>query len=118
MDARTPLSQAAIGALTKIAAEPGITASGLARSGFKTQQAASQITGRLERHGFIERRLGPGRGVGLHITPAGEQAVTDGLASEREVERQLESLIGSERYEALREHLIELRRAFVDAGVD
>jgi hypothetical protein len=40
------------------------------------------------------------------------------LASEREVERQLESLIGSERYEALREHLIELRRAFVDAGVD
>jgi DNA-binding MarR family transcriptional regulator len=118
MDARTPLSQAAIGALTKIAKEPGITASGLARSGFKTQQAASQITGRLERLGFVERRLGAGRGVGLHITAAGEQAVTDGIASEREVERQLEALIGSKQYEQLRELLMELRQAFVDAGVD
>ncbi len=118
MDARTPLSQAAIGALTKIASEPGITASGLARAGFKTQQAASQITGRLERLGFVERRLGVGRGVGLYITAAGERAVTDGLTSEREVERQLEALIGSKRYAELRRHLMELRQAFVDAGVD
>jgi DNA-binding MarR family transcriptional regulator len=118
MDAHTPLSQAAIGALSKIAKEPGITASGLARSGFKTQQAASQITGRLERLGFVERRLGTGRGVGLYITVAGEQAVTDGLASEREVDAQLQALIGTEQFVALRELLKELRQALVDAGVD
>jgi len=118
MDARTPLSAAAIGALAKIAIYPGITASGLARQGFKTQQAASQITGRLERHGFVERRLGAGRGVGLYITPAGEQAVADGLASELEVDGQLEALIGSQRFAQLRELLKDLRRALVDAGVD
>jgi DNA-binding MarR family transcriptional regulator len=118
MDARTPLSQAAIGALTKIAMEPGITASGLARSGFKTQQAASQITGRLERLGFVERRLGSGRGVGLYITKAGEQAVTDGLAAEREVETRFEALIGLERYNELVEALKVLRQSLVDAGID
>jgi DNA-binding MarR family transcriptional regulator len=118
MDARTALSPAAIGALAKIAVYPGITASGLAREGFKTQQAASQITGRLERLGFVERRLGAGRGVGLYITPAGEQAVTDGLASELEVDGQLESLIGSKQFAQLRELLKDLRQALVDAGVD
>jgi DNA-binding MarR family transcriptional regulator len=118
MDAQTPLSAAAIGALVKIAVHPGITASGLARQGFKTQQAASQISGRLERLGFVERRLGAGRGVGLYITAAGEQAVTDGLASELEVDGQLEALIGSKQFVALRDLLKDLRQALVDAGVD
>jgi DNA-binding MarR family transcriptional regulator len=118
MTARTPLSQAAIGALTKIAMEPGITASGLARAGFKTQQAASQITGRLERLGFVERRLGSGRGVGLYITASGEQAVTDGLASEREVDDRLQALVGTKRFAELRALLKEFRQALVDAGVD
>ncbi len=118
MNAGTPLSQAAIGTLIRIAMEPGITASTLARLGLKTQQAASQVTGRLERLGFVERRLGPGRGVGLYITEAGEQAAADGLASEREVERQLEKLMGADRYRQLRELLMELRQALIDAGVD
>jgi DNA-binding MarR family transcriptional regulator len=118
MDARTPLSAAAIGALAKIATFPGITASGLARQGFKTQQAASQTTGRLERLGLVERRLGASRGVELYITPAGERALAEGLASELDVDGQLEALIGSKQAVALRALLKDLRQALVDAGVD
>jgi DNA-binding MarR family transcriptional regulator len=55
------LSLASMGALERIAAYPGITASELARQAFKTQQAVSQVTSRLERLGYVERRLGPGR---------------------------------------------------------
>ena len=58
------LSFASSGVLGRISAVPGITASRLARDGFKTQQALSQVTGRLERLGYIERRVGRGRGVG------------------------------------------------------
>jgi len=115
MDARTPLSPAAIGALAKIAIYPGITASGLARQGFKTQQAASQNTSRLQRLGYVERRWGAGRGVGLHITPAGERALEQGLASEREVEHQLEGLLGAERYAQLCELLSHARAVLLQA---
>ncbi len=115
MDARTPLSQASIGSLQLIATYPGITASELARAAFKTQQAVSQCTGRLERLGYVERHLGAGRGVGLRITSDGERALELGLASEREVERRLEEMLGAGRYDQLRELLQDLRTSLVEA---
>jgi DNA-binding MarR family transcriptional regulator len=109
------LSLASIGALERIAAFPGITASELARQAFKTQQAVSQVTGRLERLGYVERRLGPGRGVGLYVTSQGEAALADGTAREAEVDSQLQLMLGAEDAEQLRALLKRLRSGLIDA---
>src|ERR1700743_2970781 len=73
-DLTLPLS----GALAMIGTWPGETVAELSRRSPKTQQAVSQVVGRLERLGYVERRLGPGRGVRLYLTPAGETARADG----------------------------------------
>jgi DNA-binding MarR family transcriptional regulator len=103
------LSLPSIGALETISEFPGITASELARHVFKTQQAVSQVTGRLERLGYIERSVGRGRGVGLRITKLGSEALAAGIAGEQAVELRLEELLGSDLFEALRAHLQEAR---------
>ncbi len=108
------LSFPAIGALERIAASPGITASGLARQAFKTQQSVSQVTNRLERLGYIERRIGRGRGVGLHVTRAGEAALIDGAACEQEIDATLQGLLGPGDAEQLRALLIRLRQRLID----
>ena len=107
------LSFPAMGALERIAAFPGITASGLARQAFKSQQSVSQVTGRLERLGYIERRIGAGRGVGLYVTKAGEAALTDGVAREQQMDATLEAMLGTEDSEQLRALLIRLRDALM-----
>lgn len=107
------LSLASVGALERIAAEPGITASELARQAFKTQQAVSQVTSRLERLGYIERRLGAGRGVGLHVTAAGRRALADGTAREAAIDAQLLALLGADDAEELRALLRRLREALI-----
>lgn len=107
------LSLPSVGALEVIAAEPGITASELARMACKTQQALSQVTGRLERLGYIERRLGVGRGVGLHVTAAGRRALADGTACEAATDAQLLALLGADDAERLRALLRRLREALV-----
>jgi DNA-binding MarR family transcriptional regulator len=108
------LSFPAMGALERIAAFPGITASGLARQAFKTQQSVSQVTARLERLGYIERRVGAGRGVGLYVTQAGESALVDGEACEQEMDANLEALLGAEDTQQLRALLIRLRQRLID----
>jgi DNA-binding MarR family transcriptional regulator len=110
------LSQPSIGALERIAAFPGVTASELARQAFKTQQAVSQVTGRLERLGYVERRVGPGRGVGLYITESGTHALARGTEQETEFDRRLEQLLGSDHADELRALLIELRDRLADAA--
>jgi DNA-binding MarR family transcriptional regulator len=112
----TQLSFASTGVLGSISAFPGITASRLARHGFKTQQALSQVTARLERLGYIERRVGRGRGVGLHITEAGERALADGMAIEDHVEGHARELLGEELYADLKECLRKARAVFTDAA--
>jgi DNA-binding MarR family transcriptional regulator len=107
------LSLASMGALERIAAEPGITASELARQAFKTQQAVSQVTGRLERLGYVERRLGSGRGVGLHATKQGIAALADGTAREAEIDARLQEMLGVQDAEHLRALLRRLREALV-----
>jgi DNA-binding MarR family transcriptional regulator len=107
------LSLPSIGAVERIAAYPGITASELARQAFKTQQAVSQVTSRLERLGYIERRLGPGRGVGLHVTKLGRVALADGSAREAEIDARLQEMLGVQDAEQLRALLRRLREALV-----
>jgi len=112
------LSLAAIGVLERIDRLPGITASELARQALKTQQAISQVTSRLEGLGYIERRLGLGRGVGLHLTGAGKTALADGLAREAELDQRLEALLGAHRTDDLRVLLKSLRAALVESTED
>jgi DNA-binding MarR family transcriptional regulator len=107
------LSLASMGALERIAAFPGITASELARQAFKTQQAVSQVTGRLERLGYVERRVGAGRGVGLHVTRLGEAALADGTAREAEVDATLQAMLGADDAEQLRALLTRLRAGLI-----
>lgn len=107
------LSLPSMGALERIAAEPGITASALARQAFKTQQAVSQVTNRLERLGYVERRLGAGRGVGLHPTELGLAALAEGTAHEGAIDERLQEMLGAEDAEQLRGLLRHLREALV-----
>lgn len=104
-----PLSKMSLGLLMRIVAHPGVTVTKLARDGFATQQSVSQVASRLERLGYIERRLGSGRGIGLYITDSGKAAVIAGDAQERECEREYRELLGAEHYEQLCELLIEAR---------
>ena len=66
---------------------------------------------RLERLGFIERRVGAGRAVALHPTVAGRAASADGVERELGSERQIRMSLGVKRYETLLALLAEARDA-------
>jgi DNA-binding MarR family transcriptional regulator len=99
--ADTPLSLLSSRMLAVVLDEPGITVAELSRRIPKTQQAISHVAAQLTDLGLIERRLGTGRGVGLHVTGAGRRAAKDGLAREHEMRTRLRELLGDARYEAL-----------------
>ncbi len=113
----TQLHHPSIGALQTIATQPGITVSQLARRALKSQQSVSQIVARLERLGYVERRLGSGRSVGLYITVAGTAALAAGNAQEASFEQQIELLLGRARYSQLRS-LLQQTRALLIARAD
>ncbi len=95
------LTLALSGLLDEIGATPGATAADISRRSFKTQQAISQATAKLEKLGYVERRLGAGRGVGLHLTASGEAARADGIAREEHMEVRLRESLGTDTYEEL-----------------
>jgi DNA-binding MarR family transcriptional regulator len=94
--ADSELTLALAGTLDEIATTPGATAADIARRGMKTQQAISQAVAKLEKLGFVERRLGAGRGVGLYLTATGEAANADGVDREQQMESRLRDLLGAE----------------------
>lgn len=100
--AESPLSIPLTGLLDQIADTPGVTVSEISRRLPTTQQAVSDGAKRLEKLGFIERRLGPARGVGLHLTRAGADAHQHAAQLEETFEQRLRSLIGDEDYAHLR----------------
>jgi DNA-binding MarR family transcriptional regulator len=100
--ADTSLTLPSVGVLDAISTWPGITVAEISRRTPKTQQAISQVVARLEKLEYLERRLRPGRGVGLHITPAGEKAHGEGTASEEALDQHLNELLGADRYNQLR----------------
>jgi DNA-binding MarR family transcriptional regulator len=107
--ADTPLTLPSSGLLAYIDNEPGITVAEMSRRIPKTQQAISQVAARLEKLGYLERRLGPGRGVGLHATAAGHEMADQARRREAEIETRMSGLLGRERYDQLRRLLIESR---------
>jgi DNA-binding MarR family transcriptional regulator len=107
--AGTPLTAASGSMLIAVLEQPGLTVAEFSRRIPKTQQTLSQVVARLEKLGLIERRLGPGRGVGLYLTEAGQQLAEDAVAREQAVNTRLHDLLGAERAGALTELLRESR---------
>jgi DNA-binding MarR family transcriptional regulator len=93
--------------LDAVVAEPGVTATAIAGRLGKSQQAISQAADRLQRLGFIERRVGPGRSVALFATEAGRAASADGVDRELASETRIREALGGERYDDLIARLSE-----------
>jgi DNA-binding MarR family transcriptional regulator len=112
--AGSELTLPAIGALDMIATWPGSTVAELSRRTPKTPQAISQVVARLERLGYVERRLGAGRGVGLHITDAGSKARAEGHRREDLLEQRLRDALGEPLYADLEQLLDQARDRLSD----
>jgi DNA-binding MarR family transcriptional regulator len=112
-----PLTLAGLGMLENINARPGITIAEISRRAPQTQQALSQIAARLDKLGYIERRLGDrGRGVALHLTPAGAQARVGAHDAIEAFETELAEALGADRHARLREALEEARTIIGELG--
>ena len=86
--------------LDTVASEPGITVSRVARRTLKIQQINfGQVASRLEKLGYLQRQPSTGRGVGLHLTPAGRQVHQEGLRRLKVLEQRLKNALGSHRYD-------------------
>jgi DNA-binding MarR family transcriptional regulator len=108
--ADSPLTLAGLGLLENVNARPGITIAEISRRAPQTQQALSQIAARLEKLGFIERRLSDtGRGIGLHLTEAGALAREEAHATTEGFEAELAGALGATRHQRLIKLLEEWR---------
>ena len=107
--ADTPLSLLSNRMLAAVLGEPGITVSEISRRIPKTQQALSQVAAELTKLGLIERRLGSGRGIELHVTEAGRRMTEEGLGRQHDMLTHLRELLGNQRYEQLKRLLHESR---------
>ncbi|HXR44995.1 MAG TPA: MarR family winged helix-turn-helix transcriptional regulator [Pseudolysinimonas sp.] len=87
--------------LDAVVAEPGVTVTAIAARVRKSQQAMSQAADRLERLGFIERRVGSGRAVGLYATEEGRAASADGVRRELAAEERTRQILGDAQFEQL-----------------
>jgi DNA-binding MarR family transcriptional regulator len=100
--------------LAAVVAEPGVTVTQIARRLGKSQQAISQSADRLERLGFIDRRVGPGRTVELHASDAGRTASSDGVQRELLAQEQARNALGPERFGELIELLESARDILIE----
>ncbi|QKG21421.1 MarR family winged helix-turn-helix transcriptional regulator [Actinomadura verrucosospora] len=69
------VSASGAGALVVLAHAPGLGVTELGRRVGLTQSAAARMLDGLEAAGLARRAPGPGRGVQVRLTPAGEEAV-------------------------------------------
>lgn len=99
------LTLALAGTLDMVSTWPGSTAAELSRRGPKTQQAVSQLIARLEKLGYVERRVGAGRGVGIYLTSAGEDARVQGNRREEQLEQRMREMLGDKTHAQLGEIL-------------
>lgn len=109
------LSRPSLGLLDVIATQPGISIAEIARQQPKTQQAISQVVARLESIGMVERKLVKGRTIGLYLTTLGTKARNEGAAAELAFEKELEALLGKDKYERLRKQLLDVRAPLIEA---
>jgi MarR family transcriptional regulator, negative regulator of the multidrug operon emrRAB len=107
---RTPLSSRTAGMLETIAADPGTSIAEISRKVPASPQAVSQLVGRLEGMGYLERRSTErGRGVSLHITEAGAKAAAEADARKELLDREMAEALGEERHAELVRLLREAR---------
>ncbi len=116
--AGSELTPAAIGTLDMVATWPGATVAEISRRTPKTQQAISQMVARLERLGYLERRLGKGRGVGIHLTDAGRAARLRGHELEDIVEQRYREVLGDQLYHQLEVTLGAARDRLRELGAE
>jgi len=107
--ADTPLTVAASSMLIAVLEKPGMTVAEISRRIPKAQQTISSVVARLEKLGLIERRLGSGRGIGLHVTGTGREMAQVAITHEQEINARLRELLGEERSTVLTELLRESR---------
>jgi DNA-binding MarR family transcriptional regulator len=104
----SPLTLAGLGLLENLNARPGITVADVTRRAPQTHQAVSQVASRLEKLGFIERKLVPGtRGIGLYLTAEGAAARRAAHETTEAFEASLVDALGVHRYQRLVEALDE-----------
>lgn len=103
--------------LDAVVAEPGVTVTTIAQRLGKSQQAISLAANRLETLGFVERRVGSGRSVGLHPTGPGEVASADGVRRELGSELELRTVLGGDTFDLL-VNLVETARDRLAADLD
>ena len=99
--ADSPLSFAGLGLLENVNARPGIAVAEISRRSPQTQQALSQIAARLEKLGFIERRVVGGRGIGLYLTEEGARARASAHEAAEAFEASLVTALGVKRHQRL-----------------
>lgn len=97
----SPLSFSGLGLLENVSAHPGIAIAEISRRAPQTQQALSQIAARLEKLGFIERRVVGGRGIGLYETEDGARARVTAHAAAEAFEASLVTALGAKRHQRL-----------------
>lgn len=116
--AGTPLSLSSLGVLDWIAERPGITIAEITRRSPTTQQAISQVVARLQKLGFVSRKRGAGRSVGLYLTDAGCRVRAQGNEMRREFELRLQDALGKDHHERLRALLGEMRARVIELEED
>lgn len=101
--ADSPLTLAGLGLLEIINSQPGITIAAITRRLPQTQQTVSQIAARLDKLGFLERRLMPGtsRGIGLYLTETGAHARDGAQDAVEALDASLLSELGERRHQRL-----------------
>ncbi|WP_328611837.1 MarR family transcriptional regulator [Amycolatopsis sp. NBC_00345] len=104
-----PITTASSGVLMTMYGNPGITVTEMARLKPRSQQAISQIVARLEKLGMLERRVGRGRSVELHLTDQGSLLAEQAFDRENAVDREVRELLGTDNYEKLRRLLVSSR---------
>ena len=92
-----------LGSLELVTANPGLSAAELARRLVITPQSCSSVVGDLERKGWIARATHPGHraAAALHVTPAGEAALTRGRALVEALDARMTRTLGEKDRAAL-----------------
>ena len=104
------LTPATAGVLDVIAANPGTSIAEMARRLPTSAQGVSQLVAKLERAGYLERRLGErGHGVALFVTEAGEATRREADRRKSAFEEELVATLGQRTYDALVRSLIRAR---------
>ena len=88
----------------------GVRLTDLAERVGTSKQATFQLVEELESFGLVEKRADPkdGRAKLIRFSKKGERALLDGLRVLGEVEAELRSALGPERFEALHDALLAL----------